>query len=310
MDYKSLIDEQMWAFINKTNGFFPDNASSLPIADQRALYNKMCIAFTRQPTRPIQRDDYLLSERVVPVRQYSIESNNDSQAIVVYYHGGGFVVGDLNSHDDVCADICAHTGFTVIACDYRLAPEFKHPEAFDDAYAVFEALTNKTSKPILLVGDSAGATLAAGVSSKARDNAKHVAAQVLIYPYLGGPTDSGSGVTHAQAPMLSTRDIKYYDLMRLDPSRPPLEDKTFAPLVDTDFSNLPPTVIFAAQYDPLCDDGVTYAKQIQQAGGQAHCTIEPGLVHGYLRARHTSAVAKESFKRMLLAIESLYRPER
>jgi acetyl esterase len=307
-NYEKLLDKEMWAFITKTNGFFPVDAATLSIGEQRALYNDMCRAFTQQPAKPIERNEYLLSERDVPVREYRTELENNNLPIVIYYHGGGFVVGDLNSHDDICASICAFTDFKVISVDYKLAPEFRHPHAFEDAYAVFQSVALNTTQAVLVVGDSAGATLAASVSSLARNSKKQPSAQVLIYPYLGGPSHCGSYVEHAHAPMLSTSDMKYYDQMRIDPSQAPPNDETFAPLWSTDFTGLPPTAVFAAQCDPLCDDGEIYAKHIRSAGGNARCTIEPGLVHGYLRARHGAARAKESFNRILLAIQTMSSP--
>jgi acetyl esterase len=155
------------------------------------------------------------------------------------------------------------------------------------------------------VGDSAGATLAASVSSKARHSQKQATAQILIYPYLGGPTNSGSCIDHAEAPMLSTSDMEHYNQMRIESGQSVQGDETFAPLWSSDFSNLPPTAIFAAECDPLRDDGVIYAQNIRLAGGIANCTNEAGLVHGYLRARHSSTRAKDSFRRILLAIKSL-----
>jgi len=303
--YKALLDEEIWAFIDKTRSFFPSDATALSISEQRALYNTLCNAFKPQTEQSVHRKNYLLSERDIPVREYRVESDNKTQPVIIYFHGGGFVVGNLDSHDDVCAAICAFTGFTVISCDYKLSPEFKHPSAFDDSYAVFQAVAMNTIQPVLVAGDSAGATLAAGVSSKARDSENQVAGQVLIYPYLGAPKDSGSYVDHANAPMLSTSDMKYFDQMRIGHYQPAPDDDTFAPLWSNDFSGLPPTAIFTAQCDPLCDDGVVYADKIRKAGGTVQCTVETGLVHGYLRARHSCKLAKDSFERILLALQSM-----
>jgi acetyl esterase len=147
--YESLLDKEVWAFIVKTNSFFPADTTALSIDDQRQLYNDMCNAFKQQPEQAVQRSDYLISERDVPVREYRTEPGINALPIVVYYHGGGFVVGNLNSHDDVCAAICAFTHFNVISCDYKLAPEFKHPHAFDDAYAVFQSVAMNTSQLVL-----------------------------------------------------------------------------------------------------------------------------------------------------------------
>ena len=303
--YDTLLDDEIWAFIEKTESYFPADAATLTVNDQRKLYNTMCDAFKPAHNTDIQRRDYLLSERNVPVREYCTGSMGTEHPTVIYYHGGGFIVGNLDSHDDVCADICSFTQFRVISCDYKLAPEFKHPAAFNDAYSVFNAVTNKSTNAVILAGDSAGATLAASVSSKARGDKKHPRAQVLIYPYLGAPTSSQSYIEHANAPMLSVSDMQHYDLLRRDPHEPAPTDDSFAPLWSSDFSNLPPTAIFTAQCDPLCDDGPRYAQKINQAGGKANCTVEDGLVHGYLRARHSSSKAKNSFERILLAIRSL-----
>ncbi|WP_292586948.1 alpha/beta hydrolase fold domain-containing protein, partial [Mesorhizobium sp.] len=97
------------------------------------------------------------------IRRYRL-AGKASRAIVVHYHGGGFVLGDLDSHDDICAEICAATGFEVISADYRLAPEHLHPAAFEDSLAVFEWMAATTSLPIVLCGESAGGNLAAAVA--------------------------------------------------------------------------------------------------------------------------------------------------
>ncbi|MCV6592057.1 MAG: alpha/beta hydrolase, partial [Silicimonas sp.] len=176
-------------------------------------------------------------------------------ASVLFLHGGGFVVGGLDSHDDVCAEICATTGFRVVAVDYRLAPEHKFPAAFVDAWTVARWLIEThPDAPVTLVGDSAGGNLAAAVAHHARGRLEGVIGQVLIYPGLGGPRDSASYVTHAEAPMLTAKDIDFYRSILFDGGEP-VGDPTYAPLQDSDFTGLPPTVIITAECDPLSDDG-------------------------------------------------------
>ncbi len=293
-DYQTLIDAPTWAFIQKTNASYPPDTATLSIAEQRAIYDRMCRAFdTPYPAGVTSHDTPIAG---VPCRIYP-----GKQPTVLYLHGGGFVVGGLHSHDGVCADIRGATGLTVVSADYRLSPENKHPAAFDDACLVARHLAAKG--PLILVGDSAGANLAAATCHALRGNPQ-IKGQVLIYPGLGGDVNTGSYLTHAQAPMLTRDDVLFYKDIRHD-SPAPGGDPTVSPLQDTDFTGLPPTLAIAAECDPLSDDAPAYAAKITQAGGRAQAITEPGLVHGYLRARHSVPGAAASFARITNAITTL-----
>ncbi|HGG06290.1 MAG TPA: esterase, partial [Aliiroseovarius sp.] len=156
-----------------------------------------------------------------------------------------------------------------------------------------------------LAGDSAGANLASAVSHATRGQFR-IAGQVLIYGAFGGNVDRGSYLTHAHAPMLTRDDIVYYMDIRFDNSAPDA-DPTAAPLQDTDFTDLPPSVLISAECDPLSDDSRDYAERIESAGGQALWINEAGLVHGYLRGRKTVRRARESFARIVKAIDGFGR---
>jgi len=218
---------------------------------------------------------------------------------VIYFHGGGFVLGGLDSHDGVCAEIAAGTGLETVAVDYRLAPVHRHPAQFDDALAVARA--EGATAPVVLVGDSAGGNLAAAVAHALRGSDVAVKGQVLVYPGLGGPRGA-SHVTHAEAPMLTAWEVDTYGGVRFEGERRPEGDPTAEPLVDADMTGLPPTLAIAAECDPLADDATRYAALLRAAGGEAEAVVEPGLVHGYLRARHMSAKAAASFARVLATI--------
>lgn len=290
-DYQTLIDAPTWAFIERTNASYPPDTATLSIADQRAIYDRMCRAFDTPYPEGVTSHDAPLAG--VPCRIYP-----GKQPTVLYLHGGGFVVGGLHSHDGVCADIRGTTGLTVVAADYRLSPEHLHPAAFDDACAVARHLA--AQGPLILVGDSAGANLAAATCHALRGKPQ-IKGQVLIYPGLGGDENTGSYLTHAQAPMLTRDDVLYYKGIR-HAGDPPEDDPTVSPLQDTDFTGLPPTLAIAAECDPLADDALRYAEKITVAGGRAHAVTETGLVHGYLRARHSVPRARESFARITAAI--------
>lgn len=294
-DYSSLIDAPTWAFIRQTEASYPPDTATMSIGDQRAIYDRMCRVFFRgYPPGVTARDETLAG---VPCRIYP-----GAAPTVIYLHGGGFVVGGLDSHDDVCAEIRAVTGLTVVAVDYRLSPEHLHPAALQDALAVTRALLARG--PVVLAGDSAGGNLAAATSHVLRD--PRLLGQVLIYPGLGGNLDKGSYLTHAQAPMLTRDDVLFYKDIRHGHA-PPEGDATVSPLQDSDFSRLPPTVTFGAECDPLCDDAADYAGAIIAAGGRAHSFLEHGLVHGYLRARSSVPRAAASFTRITQAIAALAR---
>jgi acetyl esterase len=298
--YDDLIDAQTRAFIRATEAHYPPDATLLDIAGQRRVYDAMCAVF-RQPRPPgVTVSDE--SRAGVVTRRYETGA---SGVTVIYFHGGGFVVGGLDSHDDVCAEVCSETGLRVVSVDYRLVPEHPHPAAFDDALAATGGVA-RAFGPVILMGDSAGGALAASVAHALRGSAVRVAGVVLIYPGLGGPMDRGSYVTHADAPMLTTADVRFYHNLRHGGATAPA-DPTATALDDTSFANLPPTAIFSAECDPLADDGRHYRDRIRAAGGRAEWTCEAGLVHGYLRARHTVPRAKESFARIVASVSALAR---
>lgn len=291
-DYQKLIDAATWGFIRETDAAYPPDTASMTIADQRRIYDGMCAKFNRGYPAGITAQDQSIAG--VPCRVYP-----GVGPTVVYFHGGGFVVGGLHSHDDVCAEIRAVTGLQVVAVDYRLSPENLHPAAFEDACAVVQAVEG----PVVLAGDSAGGNLAASVSHHLRGG-RAILGQVLIYPGLGGDQSKGSYLAHAHAPMLTLEDIQFYAGIR-HAGAVVAGDPTVSPLQDTHFSGLPPTVAIAAECDPLADDPAAYADKITAAGGLAHAVTAKGLVHGYLRARATVPRAAESFRFICSAISAL-----
>lgn len=304
-DYQKLIDAETWAFIRDSESWYPPDTAEAPIARQREIYDAMCRAFHRGYPAGITATDAPVAG--VRCRHYRKAGVGEAAATVLYLHGGGFVVGGLESHDDVCAEICDATGFRVIAADYRLTPEHRHPAAFDDSLAVAHAVGASHPGPLILAGDSAGGNLAAAVVHRARTTGPAIAGAVLIYPGLGGDLDRGSYLTHAEAPMLTRADVLFYNSVRYADGKVPANDPTAQPLSDPDFAGLPPTILFAAECDPLADDCATYAAHVTAAGGRAFALTEAGMVHGYLRARKTVGRARASFARITDAIGCLGR---
>lgn len=306
-DYATLIDAETWAFIERTNSYYPPDTIDYTVANQRTIYDRMCREFFAGYPEGVTAETsaIALPDRAIPIRIYRTPAPV-AAAMVLYFHGGGFILGGLDSHDDVCAELCQRTGFEVVAVDYRLAPEHKHPAAFDDAMAAFDWAATTYKRPIVLCGDSAGGNLAAAVCHAARGHRRAPIGQVLIYPGLGGDRSLRSYREHAEAPMLTVRDLDFYKNIR---GQAAAGDATQSPLADADFTRLPPTVVITAQCDPLSSDGEVYRDGILAAGGKAWWHEEPGLVHGYLRARHTVARARDSFSRIVDAVSALGRDD-
>jgi len=290
------------AFIRETEGWYPAETAQFSVEEQRRVYDRMCRAFASERPDGVTCQDRTIASNShsIPVRTY--KSLVKSKAKLIYFHGGGFVVGGLESHDDVCAEICAQTGFDVISVDYRLSPEHPFPADFEDAKTAFDEINDSTELPVVLAGDSAGACLAAAVVHESRYTVKPPVGQVLIYPGLGGDSDHKSYVEHAKAPMLTTQDVHYYQKVRSGGEAASLKDPRCAPLASDSFADLPPTYIVSAECDPLAGDSESYYMALKAAGGDVVWVNEMGLVHGYLRARHRSEKAKSSFARIIAAI--------
>lgn len=303
MDYETMIDQETWDFIHRTAACYPADTAERGIEDQRKIYDAMAAVFLAPRPDGVETEDKRVNG--VGVRIYTA---GDPTRTVLFCHGGGFVVGGLESHDDVCSEICAQTGYRVVAVDYRLAPEHKHPAMFQDAWGALRWVTDTYEGGVVLAGDSAGGNLAAALSHYARDKSPEVRArilgQVLIYAGLGGDVDRGSYLDHAHAPMLTRDEILFYMNIRATGAGPDA-DATYAPLHDRSFSGLPPTVLVTADCDPVRDDSRDYRDRILDAGGLAVWINEEGLIHGYLRARHSVSRARNSFERITIAIEAL-----
>jgi len=305
VDYDKLIDAEMWAFIRRTGEAYPESMDGLTFTDLRHHYDEMCNAFAVPYPPGVRTEDRMFGG--VPCRVYE---TGPSDVTVMYFHGGGWVLGGLESHDHICAEICGATGYRVVSVGYRLAPEQRHPAAFDDSIAATTATFARYGGKLLVAGDSAGASLAATVTHRLRASAVTVSGQVLIYGSFSPivRTD-GSYARHADAPMLTRSEVAIYRTYLYDEGYDPRGDPTAAVLADTDFTGLPPTFLISAECDPLADDGPTYAGRIAQAGGQAFCVVAPGMVHGFLRARHMSGRAAAAFAQITDAIAATGRGE-
>ncbi|MGF6098652.1 alpha/beta hydrolase [Pseudomonas sp. 18175] len=282
------ISAQLAVFVAKTESFTSTDTS---LAGLRQNYDRMCQAFGPPPPPGLHVEDLCLGG--IGVRSYLPESPIPSNGwpCLLYMHGGGWVVGGLDSHDFICFELASALQVLVIAIDYRLAPEHPFPAAYDDCRSVWQAIqAGQGPHPInlhrlVVMGDSAGGNLAAALCLGLRDGGQPLPnAQVLIYPGLGGPADLPSRHDCSDAPLLSRADIDDYLALYVNGTEQP--SPYAMPLLASDFSGLPKAFIAVAQFDPLRDDGRLYAERLQAAGVATQLCSGKGLVHGCLRARH------------------------
>ena len=304
-----MLDPEVVAFVARSEEYYPASANSAPVAENRLAYDRMCAAFhVPYPPGISTADQWVDAEaplRLIPIRRYQCAVRR-TDAVLLYLHGGGFVLGGLHSHDDICAELCRGAAIEVAALDYRLAPEYPYPAALDDTEAAYRHLLREDRR-VVVGGDSAGGNLAAALCLRLRRlELPQPIGQRLIYPGLGGDIARPPEASKRDTPLLSPSDSAHYRLLYAGGAhRIPYDDPEFLPLLADDFRGLAPASIFAAEIDLLCRDAIEYAKRLRRDGVFAVHRMEEGLVHGYLRARHCSAGAAKSFAAIVSELEKL-----
>jgi acetyl esterase len=226
----------------------------------------------------------------IPLRLYRPVGATAGQALpaLVYYHGGGWVIGDLDTHDTLCRELANHSGCAVVSVDYRLAPEHRFPAAVDDSIAALRWVRREAAAlgidpaRVAVGGDSAGGNLAAVVALAAREAGDAPPAfQLLIYPATDQHRSAPSHRTNGQGYLLTTDTMAYFTDHYI-PDRAHYADWRASPLLHPDLSGLPPALVLTAGYDPLRDEGLAYAQRLTEAGNRAtHLSFER-QIHGFI----------------------------
>lgn len=295
------LSAQMAAFVAASQAFAAADASP---AAQRAAYRALCAAFS--PPRPPGLAVVDLPLAGVPARRYlpARTAPAGGWPCLLYLHGGGWMLGDLDSHDFICAHLAERLGVAVVAVAYRLAPEQPFPAALEDCCRAWLALrAGELGVPLdqarlALAGDSAGGNLAAALCLALREAGQpQPCAQALVYPALSAQP-LPSHLSCADAPLLTRADRQaYLELYLADPRQ--RANPLALPLAAEDFLGLPPAFVAVAEFDPLRDDGARYAERLA-ADGVPVC-FEPGLglVHGCLRGLGRVAEVDRLYARLL-----------
>ena len=275
----------------------------------RAAY-ELAAEVLEPPRAPLARvEDFAIpAADGVPLRARLYAASNEQLPLLLYLHGGGFVIGSLETHDSLCRQLALRSGGAVVALDYRLAPEHRFPTAVDDAWAALRWLAGNAGMlgldggRIAVGGDSAGGTLAAVGALLARDLALPLTLQLLVTPGTAARAESDSHRRYGQGYLLDRSAIEWFFGQYIaDAER---EDWRFAPLLASDVDGVAPACVILAECDPLVDEGLAYADRLRAAGVAVELDLVRGVTHDFIKmgralkeAGAAQQVAAEALKR-------------
>ena len=223
----------------------------------------------------------------IPLRIYTPREAGEPLPIIVWIHGGGFVIGGLESYDRICRVLANRVEAIVVSVDYRLAPEHRHPAAVEDSFAALQWVAANTKElggdasRIAVAGDSAGGNLAAVCAILARDmGAPKLIRQILIYPATAPKPDTESHTLFAEGYLLTRRSIGWFHEHRTG-GQSFASDFRYAPLIADSHKDLAPALVIVAGFDPLRDEGIAYANKLKESGNPVDLLAFDGMVHGF-----------------------------
>ena len=240
-------------------------------------------------------------------------SDSDSPVpVLLYLHGGGFVIGSLDTHDSLCRQLALRSGAAVLALDYRLAPEHRFPTAVDDAWSALQWLRAHATAlgldgtRLAVGGDSAGGTLAAVCALKARDHGLPLALQLLITPGTSAHGDTASRRLYANGFLLDAATIDWFFDHYID--RHHRADWRFAPLNHDALEGVAPACVILAECDPLADEGIAYADRLRAAGVPVELELYRGLTHDFIKMGRVLQEAREAQQAAAEAMKGAWNP--
>lgn len=308
-------DPQMQAVLNELAKLGPKPIETLQPEDARtqpgppdavkALLKAQGKGIDPEPIGGIKDMSFASDGTTLPARVYTPQGNGPFP-VLVYFHGGGWVIADIDAYDSSCRAICNAAGCIVVSCDYRRAPEHPFPAAADDALAAYQWVLktavelNGNPKRVAIGGESAGGNLAAVTSLRARDQKLQLPIhQLLIYPVTNNNLDTSSYIEHMNAKPLNKAMMKWFFTHYIGNES---ADAAAFPLQAKDLSKLPPATIITADIDPLRDDGKQYAAALQKAGVKAAYKNFEGMTHEFFGM---SAVVDKSKEAVSFAAQGL-----
>ncbi len=276
------------AFIEELAASGAPGWSELPVAESRDIFNGFTDLFGAGPELHCVED--IATHEGVPLRVFRPFQSSVPTRAVVYFHGGGWVLGSVQTHDTLCRRLAAASGRIVISVDYRLAPEHPYPAAFEDAYEATLFAASQADRlgldpdQISVAGDSAGANLAAAVALRLRnENGPRLQSQVLIYPVVEPNFETPSYQAFATDHVLTRESMQWFWRQYVPQLADAVAaDLAYASLMDADLAGLPPTFVLTAEYDVLRDEGERFAERLAAAGVPLARKRFEGMLHGFV----------------------------
>ena len=300
------LDPQARALIERFAAAGAPPLHTLTATDARRVYRESRAALAAAPVHVDEIRELSVPGRaaVLRARLYRPDSAQGALPGIVFFHGGGFIYGDIDTHDVVCRGIAQCALCAVVSVDYRLAPEHRFPAAVEDAFAATTWVAANAAAlgidpaRLVVAGDSAGGNLAAVVAITARERgAPALAMQVLVYPTTDFAAETASISRFAEGYLLTRESIRWVKRTYLRDDRHALDWRA-SPLRAGDFSRLPAAYIITAGFDPLRDEGRAYAERLAQAGVAVTHECFEGQVHGFLLMGGVIAAAGHAIQRI------------
>lgn len=285
LDYKTAIALKFYKMF-----LDPGPLVEITPRELRQLFNKFAIDYRGTPAEVASVKDENIpgSSGQIPIRIYTPEGN-EMLPILIFFHGGGWVVGNIDTHDNTARYLAKKSSSIVVSVDYRLAPENPFPAAMDDAYSALQWVSQNAESfggdpgRIAVAGDSAGGNLAAVVSLMSRDrDGPKIKYQVLTYPAVDLSNMNTESYDHFAKGFFLTKEAMQWFRSLYLPDKKDWQNPYASPLLAEDHSNLPPAFIITAQFDPLRDEGEAYAKKLKQAGVPVRLIRYDGMTHGFV----------------------------
>jgi acetyl esterase len=285
------VDPQIALLLERINAA-PPLSSGTPEDGRTALRTLNLLAARFVPQVEVGSVEEV-SDGPVPMRVY--RPAGDPLATLMFIHGGGFVIGDLEAYDAQCRVLCSRVGVVVVSIDYRLAPEDPFPAGVEDALAALDWVMANEPGPYAIGGDSAGGNLSA-VTAQARRG--ELAAQLLLYPVTDFATERPSMDENGEGMLLTRDDMEWFHGHYLGGDESLHSDPRVSPALAEDLSGLAPALVYTAQYDPLRDDGDAYAEALRAAGVEVIHRRFDGLVHGFFALGPLSTAAQAAVEQV------------
>ncbi|MGO1543574.1 MAG: alpha/beta hydrolase [Gulosibacter sp.] len=276
--------------------------------------------------RARHRNSYRQTAEIIGGRQISVRifqpADRRGDDVLLFFHGGGWVTGDIDTYTAACVAMADLTGCTVASVNYRLAPEYPFPAGLDDCYSLTKRLLNeperaglKDVRNLVLIGDSAGGNLAAAVSLKLRDESHHgVDRQILLYPVTHWDHDPETSPfdsvrEHGEDLRLTNAEVDdYFDLYVPDAEK--RQDPLVSPLESTDLANQPKTLVVTADWDLLRDEGEAYGEALADAGNAVQVHRVPEALHGFIQLPRFSRQMRDAYEVINAFLDEGFAPDR